>query len=159
MQPLCFASQYSVCMIDAAWKLKSCLHHGKIFFPPVQIVPWYMRALPRNCPSHGGTYAPHMGCLGILQLHSSCRVGFLGKHCKGVSILWVGLQVCHLSCQTVYCGHACMASCYQSFTGIQISERQNPQQKMHIDLVAWHVGLTTSRQLCEDVLSDAKPTI
>lgn len=91
MQPLCFASQYSVCMIDAAGKLKSCLYHGKVFFPPVQIVPWYMRALPRNCPSHGGTYAPHMGCLGILQLHSSCRVGFLGKHCKGVSILWVGL--------------------------------------------------------------------
>ena len=46
-----------------------------------------------------------------------------------------------------------MASCYQSFRGIQISERQNPQQEMHIDLVAWHVGLTTSRQLCEDVLS------
>ena len=39
-------------------------------------------------------------------------------------------------------------ACYESLTGSQVSNRQNPQQKMHLDLLAWDIGRTTSRQLC-----------
>ena len=114
---------------------------------------------PATVPVMGESMHPTWAAWAFCSFIAAVVLASWENTVKGCQYCGLVCQVCHLVCQTVYCGHACMASCYQSFRGIQISERQNPQQKMHIDLVAWHVGLTTSRQLCEDVLSDARSIV